>query len=71
METWSRQKDFWLTHRVDSDTLLTIITEYSGNHPEDHETLLWLSSRGAKGSDMGGEHTFEVAQEHGFKPRSM
>jgi hypothetical protein len=69
METWSRQKDFWLTHRISSDKLLDVVTLYSMRYPEDRETLLWLSSRGVFGSDEGGEHTFEIAEMFGFTPR--
>lgn len=64
-EHWSRQKDHWLTFRVSSDKLLRLITLYVLEHPEDLETVLWLSTRGTMGSDNGGSDTFNLAQQLG------
>lgn len=70
-DSWSRQKDHWLSSRVDSDTLLRVISAYLTIHPDDHDTVLWLSSRGARGIDKGGNGTQAVAENlGGFRPRT-
>lgn len=64
-EHWSRQKDHWLTFRVNSDKLLRLVALYVLEHPDDLETVLWLSTRGVMGSDNGGFETFKLAQQLG------
>lgn len=64
-DPWSRQKDFWLTHRVSDDKLLHVIELYTRmrkSHTEqDIATIAWLSSRGARGYDGGGADTRAAA----------
>ena len=67
---WVRQKDFWIHFRVSDEALLRVIEYYASEHPEDTETIVWLSSRGSHGSDLGGMSTEEAAVKWGgFRPR--
>lgn len=69
-DPWSRQKDAWLLYRVSSEQLLEVIALYSKIHPGDTETIEWLSTRGNKGHDLGGNWTRTAAvYVGGFVPR--
>jgi hypothetical protein len=68
---WVRQRDFWVQFRVSDEALLLVIEHYALERPEDMETIMWLSSRGNRGSDLGGKHTEEAAVRWGgFTPRT-
>lgn len=67
---WVRQRDFWVQFRVSDEALLLVIEHYALERPEDTETIVWLSSRGNHGSDLGGTFTEEAAVRWGgFTPR--
>lgn len=67
---WSRQKDYWLLCIVTDEQLIQVILQYVMRYPSDHETILWLSSRGAKGTDKGDGLTETIALNYGnYVPR--
>lgn len=68
---WQRQKEYWLYCRVSAEELVECIFRYVEAVPDDHITILWLSSRGVKGYDNGGRITEEVALTYGnYVPRN-
>lgn len=70
MDSWDRQKLFWLSFRASSEQVLatiSVLCEKPGHH---EETILWLSTRGSRGQDVDGPATLEAAMKvGGFKPR--
>lgn len=67
---WDIQRDAWL-YRVLPEDLVECIFRYAVEVPGDTETILWLSSRGVKGSDAGNKITKRVAQQYGnYVPRN-
>lgn len=67
---WERQRDHWLLNSVTSEELLEVIRQYVLDRPQDTETVIWLSSRGCEGYDLGGTLTEEVAIKWGgYRPR--
>lgn len=67
-DPWSRQKDYWLSHRATAEQILATIAmlyDRANGEPPELDTILWLSSRGRYGQDVSGSDTLDSAVKVG------